>query len=82
MYKAAKVISHSNTINKYKLDILKNVMLKNTLANVPDVLDLSLFLQSLHGPAIVTHSQVKEKSYHSSFYFWPHLILTSRYQPF
>ena len=28
------------------------------------------------------HSQLKEKSYHSSVYFWPHIILTSRSQPF
>ena len=34
-----------------------------------------------HSPYI-HHSQLKEKAYHSSFYFWPHVILTSRYQPF
>ena len=28
------------------------------------------------------HSQVKENSYHSSFYFWPQVDQTSRYQPF
>ena len=28
------------------------------------------------------HSQLKEKSYHSSVYFWPYMLLTSRYQPF